>query len=462
MIPSPFVDVIVIGAGLGGLQAAVDLDKAGLSYIVLEANDRVGGKTLSVPASPKIDGLVDLGAAWINDSNQKEMYALAQEFGFDLIVQRTEGLSLDQSDGTTHAIPYGQFGDFTDEQLAEILAIMAKLEEYVDRSNLEYPHLGPDAEKLDSMTALEFASKEFGEGIAEILVTMLARDLLGVEADELSALFLINYIKSGTGLANISSDTKDGGQYLRNRQGNEMFAIKLAAKLDKKNIKLNSTVVKIIQDKKGCTVKTKNGHKYHSKKVILSVPTSLYPKIDFEPHLPPAKKELADSTELGYYSKSILVFDGPWWRNANLSGVLTSMDGPISFTRDTCVPEDKQYSITCFHVGQPGRKWSQLSEQERKDTVVKQFNDAFGTVVDKVPEPINIIEKDWLKDSWFLGGPSPAMKPGLMTGAGKSIRDPFKNIHFIGMETSIVWKGYIEGAIRSGIRGAREVTEALD
>ncbi|KAF5633377.1 flavin-containing protein [Fusarium tjaetaba] len=114
------------------------------------------------------------------------------------------------------------------------------------------------------------------------------------------------------------------------------------------------------------------------------------------------------------------------------------MDGPISFTRDTCVPEDKQYSITCFHVGHPGRKWSQLSEQERRDTVMKQFNDAFGTVVEKVPEPINIIEKDWLKDPWFLGGPSPVMKPGLLTGAGKSIRNPFKNIHFVGTETSIV------------------------
>ncbi|KAF5238900.1 hypothetical protein FANTH_10143 [Fusarium anthophilum] len=459
MISTPFVDVTVIGAGLSGLQAAVDLDKAGLSYIVLEANDRVGGKTLSVPVATG-GGLVDMGAAWINDSNQKEMYALAQEFGFDLIVQRTERLSLDQSNETTHTIPYGQFGDFTDEQLAEILAIMTKLQEYVDRSNLEHPHLGSDAEKLDSMTALQFANEEFGEGIAAVLVTMLARDLLGVEADELSALFLINYIKSGTGLANISSDTKDGGQYLRNRQGNEMFAIKLAEKLDRK-IKLNSSVVKIIQDKNGCTIKTKSGHKYHSKKVILSVPTSLYPKIDFEPHLPPAKKELAHSTELGYYSKSILVFDEPWWRNANLSGVLTSMDGLISFTRDTAVPQDKQYSITCFHVGQPGREWSQLSKQERQDTVMKQFNDCFGTVVDKVPEPINIIEKDWLKDPWFLGGPSPVMKPGLLTGAGKSIRDPFKNIHFIGTETSIVWRGYMEGAIRSGIRGAHEATEAL-
>ncbi|KAF5967300.1 flavin-containing protein [Fusarium coicis] len=372
MIPSPFVDVIVIGAGLSGFQAAVGLDKAGLSYVVLEANDRVGGKTLSVPASPKSDGLTDLGAAWINDSYQKEI--------------RTE-----------LRMP---FHIFTDEQLAEILAAMTSCKNtLIDPT---WNILSPDAAKLDSKTALEFASKKFDEGIAEVLVTMLAQDLLGVEADELSALFLINYIKSGTGLANISSDSKDGGQYLRTRQDRL-----------------------------------------------------------FEPHLPPAKKDLARSAEIGYYSKSILVFDEPWWRNTNLCGVLMSMDDPISFTRDTRVPEDKQYSITCFHVGQPGRKWSRLPEQERKDTVVKQLNDAFGTLVERVPASINIIEKDWFKDPRFLGGPSPVMKPRLLTGAGNSISDPFKNIYFIGTETSVVWKGYMEGTIRSGIRGAREVTEAL-
>ncbi|KAF4467255.1 Amine oxidase [Fusarium albosuccineum] len=82
------VDVVVVGAGLSGLRAATQLHLAGLSYAVLEATDRVGGKTLSNPASSNVTGLVDMGAAWINDSNQSEMFALAEEFDFDLIVQR--------------------------------------------------------------------------------------------------------------------------------------------------------------------------------------------------------------------------------------------------------------------------------------------------------------------------------------------------------------------------------------
>ncbi|KAJ3521051.1 hypothetical protein NM208_g13462 [Fusarium decemcellulare] len=453
------VDVVVVGAGLSGLRAATQLHSAGLSYVVLEATERVGGKTLSVPASSNGTGLVDMGAAWINDSNQSEMFALAEEFDFDLIIQRAEGDSLYQNpNGKITSIEYGLPADLTDDQLKETQSIMVTLSEYVERSDLEHPDLGPDAKKLDSMNALEFADQEFGSDLSKMLVTTLTRALLGVDPDELSALYLVDYIKSGTGLENISSDLKDGGQYMRNRQGNENFSTKLAQKLKKDSVKLNTPVTSITQSRRGCTVHTKDG-KYHAKKVIVSVPTSLYPLIDFHPELPRAKQELSES-KLGYFSKTVLVFNSPWWRDADLSGVFTSPDGPISFTRDTCVPEDEQYSITCFHVGKPGREWSSLPTQDRQDAVLKQFRAAFSTVA-KVPEPINIVEKEWTKDEWFQGGPTPVLMPGAMTGAAKSIREPFKNIHFVGTETSLVWKGYMEGAVRSGDRGAKEVIKAL-
>lgn len=92
-MPAKTVDVVVVGAGLSGLRAALDLDHAGLSFVVLEAMNRVGGKTFSKRASAQ-GGMVDLGAAWINDTNQSEMYQLAQEFGFDLKVQRATGLDI--------------------------------------------------------------------------------------------------------------------------------------------------------------------------------------------------------------------------------------------------------------------------------------------------------------------------------------------------------------------------------
>lgn len=78
------VDVVIIGPGLAGLSAAQDAIKAGLSCVVLEARDRVGGKTWS-------QDNIDLGAAWINDTNQSKIYALAKRFGAEIIEQNTTG-----------------------------------------------------------------------------------------------------------------------------------------------------------------------------------------------------------------------------------------------------------------------------------------------------------------------------------------------------------------------------------
>jgi monoamine oxidase len=228
------------------------------------------------------------------------------------------------------------------------------------------------------------------------------------------------------------------------------------------SVKVSAAVWSITQKDGGCVVETSDGTSYRAEKVIVSVPTPLYPLIRFDPDLPSSKKALSESTEGGYYSKTVLVFDEPWWHAPNLSGEYSSADGPIAFTRDTCSPSDGQYSITCFHAGDPGRKWSKLSADERKQTVLRDFRAAFGKVVGNVPDPISVIEKEWTKDEWARGAPGPVMRPGVLAGeAGKSISEPFGNIHFVGTETSPIWRGYMDGAVRSGVRGGKEVIAAL-
>lgn len=101
-------DVIIIGAGLAGLSAAHDVLRAGLSCIVLEARDRVGGKTWSTPLKDG-HGVIDLGAAWINDTNQSKVYALAQRYGVEVIEQNTQGnVVLEDSDGRCTPFAYGE------------------------------------------------------------------------------------------------------------------------------------------------------------------------------------------------------------------------------------------------------------------------------------------------------------------------------------------------------------------
>lgn len=102
------VDVIIIGAGLAGLTAAHDILRAGYTCLILEARDRVGGKTWSQELEDG-RGTVDLGAAWINDVSQTKMYALAERYNADLIEQNTSGdCVLQDSDGKCSKFPYGE------------------------------------------------------------------------------------------------------------------------------------------------------------------------------------------------------------------------------------------------------------------------------------------------------------------------------------------------------------------
>jgi monoamine oxidase len=100
-------DVVVIGAGLSGLQAAYSSQQAGLSVAVIEARDRVGGKVWSVPLASK-RGMADLGAAWINDTLQPRIWAYVEKFGLHVIKQRLEGKAVMQREtGERIVFPYG-------------------------------------------------------------------------------------------------------------------------------------------------------------------------------------------------------------------------------------------------------------------------------------------------------------------------------------------------------------------
>ncbi|KAI0853840.1 putative amine oxidase [Daldinia vernicosa] len=456
-------DVVIVGAGLSGLQAAVNIQAAGFTCLVLEATDRVGGKTLSIKSSSKQAGINDAGAMWVNDSNQSEIWKLFDKFNVGAVVQRTTGTSFRQAeDGSTISHPYHKGTSGRDDDRAnEMRRIYWAIHEAVETSDLEHPETSADAQKLDTMTFAGFC-QEASPNIGTEIASVVTAALLGVEAHEVSALFIVNYIKSGYGIRVITSDEKDGAQYIRARRGMQAISEGLANELTQGSIYL-STAVESIQEKGDglYEVRSTAGMIFKAKHVVVSIPTSLYHTIQFTPPLPENKQKLGESTALGYYSKVALVFEEPWWHTAGLSGVMTSYKGPVSFSRDTSVPEDDQWSITCFIVGDMGRAWNKYSKAERQEAVLEQFNSVFSTAT-AVPKPITIHEQIWSEEPYFLGAPSPVMGPGVLTSLGSDVlRKPVGNIHFVGTETSVVWKGYMDGAVRSGQRGAEEVITSL-
>ncbi|KAF8855766.1 putative flavin-containing amine oxidase [Acephala macrosclerotiorum] len=435
------VDVIIVGAGLSGLQAALDIQKAGLSFAIIEARDRVGGKILTTPlASGK--GVVDIGAAWLNDKTQPRIYELAMKYGFETVVQRTEGDQvIEVKPGEPYRYGFGQVPPASRKTLEDFARMQSKFEE--EAAKLDIHHL-PRSD-FDNETVAQFLRRNDVDEDAYKVIETTIKGLLGVDATELSLYYYLDYIKSGGSLEDLESDGSNGAQYMRLRQGMGSIAQAMAKDLTPGSLHLNSPVTSISQiSPSKNTITTQSNLHFHAKKIIISIPTPLYRTISFTPPLPTSKATLADSTVLGYYAKTILIYSSPWWRSLNLSGSFTSLAGPVSFTRDTSVPSDSQFSLTCFLVGSTGRSWSTLSPIKRRQAVLDQIA---GMVEEehkrKVYETEEIIEQEWIKEQWSQGAPCPVMEPGLLNRYADVLRRSVGNCHFVGTETAFEWKGYI-------------------
>ena len=241
--------------------------------------------------------------------------------------------------------------------------------------------------------------------------------------------------------------------------GSQGLSLGLANLLPPDAIRLDAAVLSIEEMDGMIRVATTRGL-LQSKRVIVSVPTPLYKLIRFQPPLPLSKTELSEQNVIGYTNKVHALYAEPWWRAVGLCGLVQSFIGPIIVTRDSSVDGTGQYSLTCFLVGQPGRDLSRVSQEKRFAAVLAHIQRTFGKYF-AVPKPIAMLEHEWWNDDWAQGCPCPVAPPGTTVLHEASLRAPHGGVHFIGTETAFEWKGYMDGAVRSGIRGAQEVLEGL-
>lgn len=339
----------------------------------------------------------------------------------------------------------------------------------------------------DQMSMKEFVEFHHGGETALCTVAIWTRAMLGVEPGEVSALWFLHYCKAGGGLMQMRSDRMGGGQFLRIKEGSphsraivgmerklittgtQAFSTGLADLLPSDSIILNAPVKAV--DDCGTSVAVSTDNKtYRAKRVVISLPTVLYKTIQFVPPLPDFKTSLATKTVHGHYSKVFLSYATPWWRDLesiSSCGLTQSLKGLVAVTRDTSNDKRRHFSLICFVVGDPGRRWSILSATERRAAVEEHIKSIYQPLLDmkckgrKVPGLKSYTEQNWNNEVFSGGCPCPAFPPGLMSEVGGEIRSGVGNLSFVGTETAFEWRGYMEGAVRSGERGAKEVIESL-
>jgi monoamine oxidase len=141
------------------------------------------------------------------------------------------------------------------------------------------------------------------------------------------------------------------------------------------------------------------------------------------------------------------------------------LTGLVAVTRDTSNPKIGAWRLQSFLVGAPNRAWAKLSKEERRKGVEGHIKAVYGPLIKgEIPEATGYEEMIWPHELWSQGCPVNSFPPGLMTEVLKdedALRGAFRNIHFVGTETAYEWKGYMDGAVRSGERGADEVLRKL-
>jgi monoamine oxidase len=99
-----------------------------------------------------------------------------------------------------------------------------------------------------------------------------------------------------------------------------------------------------------------------------------------------------------------------------------------------------------------------MTRDERRKAIAVHYAEKF-----QCPEllhPINYVEKNWCEDEYSGGCYVSTFPPGVLTQFGPEIRRPFQRVYIAGTESATYWAGYMEGAIQSGERAAREILNA--
>lgn len=444
----PIYNTIIIGGGFAGISAARTLHKRGKSFVVLEARDRLGGRVHSTKVLD--DVTIELGGQWIGPT-QDRMYELVDEFNIETFPTYDDGkcvLDLNKKISTYS----GLIPKVDVISLFYIDSAIKKLDKMAKTISVDAPWSHPKAKEWDSMSLASFLQKKIKTKKALQIIQAGFETVMACKLSEVSLLHVLFYIKSGKNVDTLLN-IKNGAQQDRIVGGMQRIVEKMASPFSS-NIHFESPVVKIEQHEKGCTVYTKT-QSFQSEKIIIAIPPVLAGRLEYSPPLSIAKQQLLQKIPMGIVVKCYAVYKTPFWRKKGYSGEAVTDENSMHQTVfDNGAPNADYGVLIGFSIANRATELMKFTVEERKELFVKTLVRYFG---EEAKDISHYEDKCWAEEEFSQGCYVGYLPPGVWTHYKDEIRNPENNIHWAGTETATVWNGYIEGAVRSGMRAANEI-----
>jgi len=452
--------VIVVGAGLAGLSAALDLHHAGWRVTVLEARSRVGGRVWTIRDSLRHGQYAEGGGEFIN-ADHGRMLALAGKFGLalDRVDVGWEPEAVAAAGGEWAAFE-GRLGRERDVSvwgcdlaagLDRIWEALAALGEQVP--DPARPTLAPDAAALDARSAADWLNGLDAPAIARLGFASHLRAEYTVEAARFSLLDLAR----NASLHYRDRDPRAERRSFRIRGGNDGLPRAMAADLP--DVRLDAPVVRVSarETAVAVTYQTTSGPEtITGDYAILAIPLTTARRIEFDPPLPPAHAAMVAGVSYGSVTKVLLQYRRRWWHARGWSGRLMN-DAPLACTWEPTEAQPGEAGVlTVYTGGAPGEAFARLSDDDRIAAAAAEMERLF-------PGSRGLLEGAatvaWPNETYTRGAYM-ALAPGEVTRFWETLFTPAGRLFFAG-EHAAVFQGYMEGAVESGERVAEQIRASV-
>ncbi|HEV7167638.1 MAG TPA: NAD(P)/FAD-dependent oxidoreductase [Micrococcaceae bacterium] len=449
-------DVVVVGAGPSGLTAAWELKKAGLSVAVLEARDRVGGRTWT----NVIDGaMLEIGGQWVSP-DQTALIGLLDRLGLTTYDRYRDGESV-------YIGPDGKRSRYTGEMFpvngrteAEMNRLIGLLDQLAAEIGAEEPWAHPRARELDTISFHHWLRQQSqDEEACNNIGLFIAGGMLTKPAHAFSALQAVLMAASAGSFSNLVDE-----DFILDKRvigGMQQVSQRLAADLGD-DVILGSPVRTIrwagldagadggsgtsAEPSGGVTV-ISDAATVTARYVVMAVPPNLYSRVSFEPPLPRRQHQMHQHQSLGLVIKVHAVYETPFWRADGLSGTGFSASSLVQEVYDNTNHGDPRGTLVGFISDEKADYAFSLNAEDRRKETLQSLAAFLG---DEALNPVVYYESDWGSEEWTRGAYAASFDLGGLHRYGADQRRPVGPIYWSSSDLAAEGYQHVDGAVRMG------------